>query len=78
MEVKMPVTDDELAEAVNLASVALMVDDMRSDGLVVITAAAVNRDECQAILDHGRERGILPDEDRVDVMLLELMGFDED
>lgn len=54
-----PQTPEEWQQAVNMASVMLLIESARQYGLVV-GGPEVNADRCQQLLDKGERRGYRP------------------
>lgn len=65
---KDPVSRAEWQEAVDLASVCLLINDARLYGLIV-AEISIDTDRCREILELGRAIGVTPREDAIDRVL---------
>lgn len=63
-----PVSNAEWQEAVNLATLLLLVDSGRQYGLITCSLD-IDAERCRQILETGAARGFRPDEIEVDTLM---------
>lgn len=66
-----PRTRDQWQEAVNLAEVCLLIDSGRKYGLLT-GGPEVNVERCLEILRGGKARGIVPEQQAIDRILVQM------